>query len=266
MLAKAAPDGFTIGVVSNNHVVNPSVYPKMPFDAVKDFTPISQISSAPNTLVVHPSLPITTVRELIAYAKANPAKLNYGSGGNGSAGHLAGEMFKKEAGIFALHIPYNGGNPAQLALLGGQVDIFISVYGAPHVEMDKQGKVKFIAALSPQRQPLIPNVPTVDEGKALKGFHHSIGTGYYVPSGTPEPVVAALNKALAATLGVGASTLSFHLKELSHAGLVSQERDGRNLHYRADLARVRPRGGSGLGMSIADAAVVGSCRAFKRVT
>ena len=126
-VAKAAPDGFTIGIAATaTHAVNPWLYSKMPYDAAKDFAPITQMLRVPNVLVMNAEtaarLKINTVKDLIAYAKANPAKLNYASGGNGSAGHLAGEMFKAQAGIFAVHIPYNGGNPAQMALQGGQVD------------------------------------------------------------------------------------------------------------------------------------------------
>ena len=126
-IAKAAPDGYTIGIAATaTHAVNPWLFAKMPYNAATDFAAITQMVRVPNVLVMNAEaaqrLHINTLADLIAYAKANPAKLNYGSGGNGSAGHLAGEMFKKEAGIFALHIPYNGGNPAQLALLSGQVD------------------------------------------------------------------------------------------------------------------------------------------------
>ncbi|MDO8249804.1 MAG: tripartite tricarboxylate transporter substrate-binding protein, partial [Rhodoferax sp.] len=126
-VAKAAPDGLTIGIAATaTHAVNPWLYARMPYNASTDFAPITQMVRVPNVLVMNAEvaqrLKIDKLSDLIAYAKANPAKLNYGSGGNGSAGHLAGELFKKEAGIFAVHIPYNGGNPAQLALLSGQVD------------------------------------------------------------------------------------------------------------------------------------------------
>ena len=125
-VAKAAPDGLTIGIAATaTHAVNPWLYAKMPYNAATDFAPITQMVRVPNVLVMNAEvaqrLKINTLADLIAYGKANPGKLNYGSGGNGSAGHLAGEMFKKEAGIFAVHIPYNGGNPAQLALLSSQV-------------------------------------------------------------------------------------------------------------------------------------------------
>jgi tripartite-type tricarboxylate transporter receptor subunit TctC len=126
-VAKAAPDGLTIGIAATaTHAVNPWLYAKMPYNAASDFAPITQMVRVPNVLVMNAEvaqrLKIDKLSDLIAYAKANPAKLNYGSGGNGSAGHLAGELFKKEAGVFAVHIPYNGGNPAQLALLSAQVD------------------------------------------------------------------------------------------------------------------------------------------------
>ena len=129
-IAKAAPDGLTIGIAATaTHAVNPWLYTRMPFDAGKDFTAITQMLRVPNVLVMNAAkaeqLKIHTLADLIAYAKANPAKLNYGSGGNGSAGHLAGEMFKQRANIFALHIPYRGANPAQLALLAGEVDFNI---------------------------------------------------------------------------------------------------------------------------------------------
>ena len=127
LVAKAAPDGLTIGVAATaTHAINPWLFAKMPYDASRDFAPITQMLRVPNVLVMNAEtaqrLKINTLADLVAYAKANPAKLNFGSGGNGSAGHLAGEMFKRAAGIFAVHIPYNGGNPAQLALLSGQVD------------------------------------------------------------------------------------------------------------------------------------------------
>ena len=126
-IAKAAPDGLTIGIAAvATHAINPWLYSKMPYDAASDFAAITQMVRVPNVLVMNADtarrLNIDTLADLIRYAKANPAKLNYASGGNGSAGHLAGELFKSWAGIFALHIPYNGGNPAQLALLSGQVD------------------------------------------------------------------------------------------------------------------------------------------------
>ena len=143
-IAKAAPDGLTIGIAATaTHAVNPWLYSRMPYDAGKDFAAITQMVRVPNVLVINAAkaeqLKIHTVADLVAYARAHPAKLNYGSGGNGSAGHLAGEMFKQKAGIYALHIPYRGANPAQLALLAGEVDFNIDnlAAAAPNIRAGK---------------------------------------------------------------------------------------------------------------------------------
>jgi tripartite-type tricarboxylate transporter receptor subunit TctC len=201
-VAKAAPDGLTIGIAATaTHAVNPWLYGKMPFNAASDFAPITQMVRVPNVLVMNAEtaqrLKINTLADLIAYAKANPAKLNYGSGGNGSAGHLAGEMFKKEAGIFAVHIPYNGGNPAQLALLSGQVDFNFDnlATAAPNI---RSGKLKAIAVTTAQRSSALPEVPTV--AATLKGFAIDTWWGLVAPAGTPADVVAKLNQAFVAAL------------------------------------------------------------------
>jgi tripartite-type tricarboxylate transporter receptor subunit TctC len=201
-IAKAAPDGFTIGVSAvATHAINPWLYRKMPFDADKDFAAITQMLRVPNVLVMNAdkakALNINTVADLIAYAKANPAKLNYGSGGNGSAGHLAGEMFKKAAGVFAVHIPYNGGNPAQMGLMGGQVDFNIDnlATAAPNV---RSGRIKAIAVTSAQRSPAMPEVPPMAD--TLKGFEIDTWWGLVGPRGMAADRVAALNAALVAAL------------------------------------------------------------------
>ena len=156
-VAKAAPDGLTIGIAAvATHAINPWLFAKMPYDASKDFAPITQMVRVPNVLVMNAEtagrLKINTLADLIAYGKANPGRLNYGSGGNGSAGHLAGEMFKQGAGIFAVHIPYNGGNPAQLALLSGQVDFNFDnlATAAPNI---RAGKLKALAVTTLNRSP-----------------------------------------------------------------------------------------------------------------
>jgi tripartite-type tricarboxylate transporter receptor subunit TctC len=201
-VAKAAPDGLTIGISAvATHAINPWLFSRMPYDAVKDFAAITQMVRVPNVLVVNAEtaarLKINTLADLIAYAKANPAKLNYGSGGNGSAGHLAGEMFKKEAGIFAVHIPYNGGNPAQLALLSGQVDFNFDnlATAAPNI---RSGKLRAIAVTTAQRSSALPEVPTV--AATLKGFSIDTWWGLVAPAGTPPEVVAKLNHAFVAAL------------------------------------------------------------------
>jgi tripartite-type tricarboxylate transporter receptor subunit TctC len=201
-VAKAAPDGTTIGISAvATHAINPWLFSKMPYDPVKDFAPITQMVRVPNVLVMNADtagrLKINSVRDLIAYGKANPAKLNYGSGGNGSAGHLAGEMFKRDAGIYAVHIPYNGGNPAQLALLSGQVDFNFDnlATAAPNI---RSGKLKALAVTTLNRSPNLPDVPPVAD--TLKGFAIDTWWGLVAPAGTPRDVVQKLNQAFVAAL------------------------------------------------------------------
>jgi tripartite-type tricarboxylate transporter receptor subunit TctC len=202
VVAKAAPDGLTIGIAATaTNAVNPWLYTRMPYNAATDFAPITQMVRVPNVLVMNAEtarrLKIDTVADLIAYAKGHPGKLNYGSGGNGSAGHLAGEMFKKEAGIFAVHIPYNGGSPAQLALLSGQVDFNFDnlATAAPNI---RAGKLKALAVTTAQRSSMLPDVPPV--AATLKGFSIDTWWGLVAPAGTPPEVVARLNRAFVAAL------------------------------------------------------------------
>ena len=201
-IAKAAPDGLTIGIAAvATHAINPWLYSKMPYNAATDFAPITQMLRVPNVLVINTDtaarLKINTLADLVKYAKANPAKLNYGSGGNGSAGHLAGEMFKAQAGIFALHIPYNGGNPAQLALLSGQVDFNFDNLATAAANI-KAGKLKVLAVTTASRSALLPDVPAIAE--TFKGFEIDTWWGLVAPAGTPLEVVAKLNAAFVAAL------------------------------------------------------------------
>jgi tripartite-type tricarboxylate transporter receptor subunit TctC len=201
-VAKAAPDGLTLGIAAvATHAINPWLFSKMPYNAATDFAPITQMLRVPNVLVMNADtaarLKINTLADLIAYAKANPGKLNFGSGGNGSAGHLAGEMFKRDAGIFAVHIPYNGGNPAQLALLSGQVDFNFDnlATAAPNI---KSGKLKALAVTTSKRSPALPDVPPVAD--TLKGFEIDTWWGLVAPAGTPKEVITKLNQAFVAAL------------------------------------------------------------------
>ena len=201
-VAKAAPDGLTIGIAATaTHAVNPWLYAKMPYNAATDFAPITQMVRVPNVLVINAEtaqrLKINSLADLVAYAKAHPAQLNYGSGGNGSAGHLAGEMFKKAAGIFAVHIPYNGGNPAQLALLAGQVDFNFDnlATAAPNI---RSGKLKALAVTTLNRSPALPDTPPVAD--TFKGFSIDTWWGLVAPAGTPKDVLARLNQAFVAAL------------------------------------------------------------------
>ena len=202
IVAKAPPDGLTIGISAvATHAINPWLFSKMPYDPVKDFTPITQMVRVPNVLVMNAEtaarLKINSVADLIAYARANPGRLNYGSGGNGSAGHLAGEMFKRDAGIFVVHIPYNGGNPAQLALLSGQVDFNFDnlATAAPNI---KAGKLKPLAVTTLQASPNLPGVPPV--ANTLKGFSIDTWWGLVAPAGTPRDAINRLNQAFTAAL------------------------------------------------------------------
>ena len=201
-VAKAAPDGLTIGIAAvATHAINPWLYNKMPYNAATDFAPITQMLRVPNVLVMNADtaarLRINTLADLIRYAKANPAKLNYASGGNGSAGHLAGELFKAQAGIYAVHIPYNGGNPAQLALLSGQVDFNFDNLATASANI-KAGKLKALAVTSARRSALLPDVPAVAE--TLKGFEIDTWWGLVAPAGTPPEVLQKLHQAYAAAL------------------------------------------------------------------
>ncbi len=202
LVAKSAPDGTTLGIAAvATHAINPWLFSKLPFDVNHDFAAVTQIVRVPNVLVMNAEtaqrLKIASVADLIRYAKAHPAKLNYASGGNGSAGHLAGEMFKAQAGIFALHIPYNGGNPAQLALVSGQVDYNFDNLATASANI-KAGKLKALAVTTAQRSAMLPDVPTV--GETLKGFEVDTWWGLVVPAATPKAMVTKLNQAFTAAL------------------------------------------------------------------
>jgi len=202
VVAKSTPDGSTIvmGAVAT-HAINPWLYAKLPYDPIRDFTPITGVARVPNVLVMSPTtasrLGIASVADLVAYAKKNPGKLNYGSGGIGSAGHLAGEMFKTEAGVYMVHIPYPGGNPAQLALLAGQVDLNFDNLAAASANI-KAGKLKALAVTTAQRSTAMPDVPTIAEAGARLGLaHFDIDTwfGIFGPAHLPPETTARLNKA-----------------------------------------------------------------------
>jgi len=191
-VAKSAPDGYTVvmGALST-HAVNPSLYSKMPYDAQKDFAPITLVAITPNVLVVNPSLPVHSVRELIAYAKANPGKLSFGSGSTGSAGHLAGELFKVDAGVDMVHIPYKGAAPATQALLAGDTQLMFDNLANAMAQV-KGGKLRALAVTTAQRSKLAPDLPTMAEA-GLAGFDISTWFGLLAPAGTPPEVIARWN-------------------------------------------------------------------------
>lgn len=202
-VAKAKPDGKTLGVATlASHAVNPWIFPQIPFDADKDFAGVTLIANVPNVLVMNnlhaEKLGINSVQDLIDYAKANPNKLNYGSGGNGSGGHLSGELFKRQAGIDVMHIPYNGGAPAQMALLSAEVDFTFDnlATAAPNI---KGGKLKALAVTTDERSDLLPEVPTVKES-GLEDFSVSTWWGLVAPAGTPAEEIEKLNAAFTAAM------------------------------------------------------------------
>jgi len=190
--AKAAPDGYTImlGTVSS-HAINPALIPGLKFDPIKDFAPVSLVASIPFALIVHPSLPAKSVKELIALAKAKPGSLNYSSAGNGTSNHLAGELFKSMTGTFMVHIPYKGSAPALNDLIAGQVQLMYDLVltAAPHV---KSGAVRALAVTGRERSAALPGVPTVAES-GVPGYEVTAWFGFFAPAGTPVAVVNTLN-------------------------------------------------------------------------
>ena len=192
MTAKAPPDGYTIQMATvSTHSIGPALNPKMPYNVKRDFAPVIHLADSTNVLIVSPSLPVNNVKELIAYGKANPGKLNYGSSGNGTIVHMTGEMFKMDAGIFAVHIPYKGTALAIPDLIAGQISfMFDNVSSAlPHV---KSGKVKTFAVSQLKRSTLLPDVPTMDEA-GVKGFESNTYFGVFAPANTPAAIVQKLN-------------------------------------------------------------------------
>ena len=191
-VAKSAPDGYTLlmGAVAT-HAINPTLYASIPYDPVRDFAPVTQVASTPNVLVVNPSIPAANVKEFIAYAKANPGKLNFGSGSTGSAGHLAGELFRTLAGVDMTHIPYKGAAPAMQDLIGGRIQLMFDNL-ASSLGQVRAGAVKALAVTTAKRSGLAPELPTIAES-GLPGFDISTWFGIFVPAGTPGAVVEKLH-------------------------------------------------------------------------
>jgi len=192
LVAKSAPDGYTIlmGAVAT-HAINPTLYAHIPYDPVKDFAPVTQVASTPNVLVVNPSLPVASVKEFIAYAKAHPDALNFGSGSTGSAGHLAGELFKAMAGVRMVHVPYKGAGPAMQDLIGGRIQLMFDNLASSLAQM-RAGRVRALAVTTAKRSALAPELPTIAES-GLPGFDISTWFGVFAPGGTPRDIVERLH-------------------------------------------------------------------------
>jgi len=196
LVAKAAPDGYTLlmGTVGT-HAINPSLYSRMPYDAVKDFSPVILVAGVPNVLEVNPSLPVKSVQELIAYAKTNPGKLNFASSGSGTSIHLSGELFKTMTGVQMTHVPYKGSAPALTDLVGGQVQLMFDNLPSS-IAFIKAGKLRALAVTTLTRSSALPDVPTIAES-GVPGFDASSWFGVLAPAGTPHEVVAKLNAEIA---------------------------------------------------------------------
>ena len=190
-VARATPDGHTILFNTMSvHTMNHALLPSMPFDAQKDFAPITLLAYVTNTMIVHPSVPANTVAEFIAYTKANPGKIAYASSGAGSTNHLCGALFEKYAGIQMVHVPYRGGAPAVADTVAGQVQLFFTA-GTQSLEHVKGGRLRLLAVTEGKRSSLLPDVPTV--GETLPGYEMTVWYGAFAPAGTPKHIVARLN-------------------------------------------------------------------------
>jgi len=189
--ARAAPDGYTLFMISNTHFVSAGLHKKLTYDSLNDFTPVTQITSAPNVLIVHPSLPAKNVKELIALAKSRPGQINYASSGNGSTQHLTGALFSKMAGINMTHIPYRGSGPVTADLLAGQVQVgFPGIAGMlPHI---KSGRLRALGVTGSKRSPELPDVPTISEA-GVKGYEMVAWFGIAGPKGLPREIQTKLH-------------------------------------------------------------------------
>jgi tripartite-type tricarboxylate transporter receptor subunit TctC len=193
-VAKSPPDGYAIvmGAVAT-HAINPALYPKMPYDPVKDFQPVTLVASTPNVLIVPPESPLKSPKDLIDFAKKHPGRLNFGSGSNGSTGHLCGELFKQMTGTFMVHIPYAGGNPALLGLMAGQTDLMFDNLANASAQI-KAGKVRALAVTTLKRSSFNPDLPTMAEADPrLKGFDLDTWFGIMAPAGIPKEALDRLH-------------------------------------------------------------------------
>lgn len=196
LAAKATPDGYTFLFTLSSHTINPAVYDKLPFDAEKDFVGVSLVASLPQIITAHPSQPFSDLAGLVAFAKANPGKINFASVGNGSPSHIAGELLKSKAGIDMVHVPYKGGGPAVTAALGGEVQVmFVSI--PPALQQVKAGKLKALGVTTLKRTPAAPDVPTVAEALSLPDYEVDSWYAIFAPGKTPPGIVARMQSEVA---------------------------------------------------------------------
>lgn len=198
--AKSAPDGYTLFIGTVANTINATLYSRLPFDFARDFAPVALATAAPNVLVVHPSVPAKTVKDLVALAKSRPGQLNFASSGTGTAPHLSGELFNAMAGVKMTHIPYKGSPPAVADLAAGSVDVMFSPASTaiPHL---KSGRLRALAATTAARMPSLPDLPTVSEA-GLKGYETVTWFGYVAPAKTPPAIMGRLNAEINRVLGM----------------------------------------------------------------
>jgi len=200
IVAKSPPDGYTLLMVSTSHTTNPTLLPRLPFDTLRDLAPVMLVATSSNVVVSHPSLPAKSVKELIAVARARPDNVAYGSGGNGTSTHLAGAMLALLGGVKMIHVPYKGGGPATIALLGGEITWMVGTI-IPPMPYIKSGRLRALAVTGAQRTPVLPDVPTVAE--SLPGFEAAAWFGVATSGGTPKEVISKLNQEIARGLNTG---------------------------------------------------------------
>jgi len=191
MVAKAAPDGYTLLVVAASFSINPALHTKLPFDPIRDFAPIARLAAFPHVLVVHPSVQAKSVQELIALAKSKPGQLNYGSSGVATSTHLAAELFRYMTGVEWVHVPYKGGAPGMVALLGGQVQLYFATISTALPQI-RAGKLRALGVTTTRRSASAPEFPTIAEA-GLPGYEHASWVGMLAPAKTPSPVIARLS-------------------------------------------------------------------------
>jgi tripartite-type tricarboxylate transporter receptor subunit TctC len=230
-VARAAPDGYTLLINTLPFVVNPSLYPKIPFDPERDFAPVSMLGSSPFVLVVHPSIPAKSVQELVALAKAHPGKLNYSSAGNGSNLHVAAELFKNLTGTNIVHVPYGGGGPALIAILNGEAGVsFLSLVAVTgHVAM---GRMRALGLTGAQRSKALPQLPTIAE-QGVPGYQFGAWFGVYAPAATPPAAIKALNDTIVRALKDANIAERF---DKEGAEIVGSSPEGLAKHVKTELA------------------------------
>ena len=234
LAARAAPDGYTLLVgASSSMIVSRFTYRTLPFDVLKDFDAVSNLVNADAILVTHPAVPVKTTKDLIAYAKAQPGKLNLASAGVGSSSHLAGTLFVTMAGINAVHVPYKGGGPAVAGVIGGEAAIYVSPAGAV-VSHVKAGRLRGLAITSRKRSPLMPDLPTIDES-GVPGYEYVSWNGVFVPRGTPRQIVMRLHSTVQKALADPDVVRAYAAQGLQPSGSESPEEFGR--FFRADFER-----------------------------